>query len=84
VQQKFPWRARESGGTEARVRLQQGQGGLGQAPKSLGTFVVKNVTPAPDGPANIECRIEATPEGRLLFSAGQDGRKLPVIWQGLS
>lgn len=84
VQQKFPWRARESGGTEARVRLQQGQGGLGQPPRSLGTFVVKNVTPATDGPANIECRIEATPEGKLLFSAGQNGRKLPVAWLGLS
>jgi predicted Zn-dependent protease len=84
VQQKFPWRARETGGTEARVRLQQGQGGLGQPPQSLGTFVVKNVMPAADGPANIECRIEATPEGKLLFSAGQDGRKLPVSWQSAS
>lgn len=82
--QKFPWRAKENGGTQARVRLQQGQAGLGTTPKSLGTFVVKNVTPAADGPAAIECRIEVAPDGRLTFSAGQDGRMLPVEWAGLS
>jgi tetratricopeptide (TPR) repeat protein len=81
---KFPWRARENGGTEARVRLQQGQAGLGSTPKPLGVFVVKNVTPAADGPTNIDCRVEATPDGRLLFSAGQDGRMLPVEWAGLA
>ncbi len=81
---KFPWRARENGGTEARVRLQQGQAGLGATPKPLGVFVVKNVTPAADGPTNIDCRVEATPDGRLLFSAGQDGRMLPVEWAGLA
>ena len=84
VQQKFAWRAKENGGTEARVRLQQGQSGLGEAPRSLGTFAVKNVKPGADGPANIDCRIEATTEGRLTFSAGQDGRMLPVEWLGLS
>jgi tetratricopeptide (TPR) repeat protein len=81
---KFPWRARENGGTEARVRLQQGQAGLGSTPKPLGVFVVKNVTPAADGPTNIDCRVEVTPDGRLLFSAGQDGRMLPVDWAGLA
>ncbi len=82
--QKFPWRAKENGGTEARVRLQQGQAGLGSAPKPLGTFVVKNVTPGTDGPAAIECRVEVSHDGHLLFSAGQDGRMLPVEWAGLS
>ena len=84
ARQKFPWRARENGGTEARVRLQQGQKGLGQAPRSLGVFVVKNIKPAADGPTNIECRVEAMPDGRLLFGAGQDGRMLPVEWAGLT
>jgi tetratricopeptide (TPR) repeat protein len=84
AQHKFPWRAKENGGTEARVRLQQGQAGLGDAPKPLGVFVVKNVTPSADGPANIDCRVEAAPDGRLLFSAGQDGRMLPVEWAGLA
>ncbi len=81
---KFPWRARENGGTEARVRLQQGQAGLGSTPKPLGVFVVKNVVPAADGPTNIDCRVEVAPDGRLLFSAGQDGRMLPVEWAGLA
>ena len=81
---KFAWRAKENGGTEARVRLQQGQAGLGSAPKPLGVFVVKNVTPAVDSPTNIDCRVEASPDGRLIFSAGQDGRMLPVEWAGLA
>ena len=80
---KFSWRAKENGGTEARVRLQQGQAGLGDAPKPLGVFVVKGITPAADAPANIDCRVEAAPDGRLLFSAGHDGRMLPVEWAGL-
>jgi hypothetical protein len=74
---KFPWRAQ---GSEARVRLQQGQTGFGQPPKSLGTFVVKNVTPATEGATTVECRVEATPDGRLSFTAGQNNRKLPVEW----
>lgn len=81
---KFAWRAKENGGTEARVRLQQGQSGLGDAPKPLGVFVVKGITPIPDGATNIDCRVEAAPDGRLLFSAGQDGRMLPVEWAGLA
>ena len=84
AQQKFPWRAKENGGTEARVRLQQGQTGLGSAPRPLGVFVVKNIQPAAEGPTNIECRVEAAPDGRLLFGAGQDGRMLPVEWAGLA
>jgi tetratricopeptide (TPR) repeat protein len=84
AQHKFPWRAKENGGTEARVRLQQGQAGLGSTPKPLGVFVVKNITPAADGPTNIDCRVEVSPDGRLLFSAGQDGRMLPVEWAGLA
>ncbi|MEQ1851903.1 MAG: tetratricopeptide repeat protein [Chthoniobacteraceae bacterium] len=84
AQGKFPWNARENGGTEARVRLQQGQAGLGAAPRPLGVFVVKNITPATEGPTNIDCRVEAMPDGRLLFSAGQDGRMLPVEWAGLA
>jgi hypothetical protein len=75
AQHKFPWRAN---GAEARVRLQQGQTGFGQPPKSLGTFIVKNVTPVTDGPTTVECRVEASPDGRLSFTAGQNGRKLPV------
>ena len=81
---KFAWRAKENGGTEARVRLQQGQSGLGDAPKPLGVFVVKGITPVADGATNIDCRVEAAPDGRLLFSAGQDGRMLPVEWAGLA
>jgi hypothetical protein len=84
AQGKFPWTAREAGGTEVRVRLQQGQAGLGAAPRPLGAFVAKNITPAAEGAAKIECRVEAMPDGRLLFSAGQDGRMLPVEWAGLS
>jgi tetratricopeptide (TPR) repeat protein len=75
AQHKFPWRAQ---GTEARVRFQQGQTGFGAGPRPIGTFVVKNVTPAADGPTTIECRVEASPDGRLTFTAGQNGRKLPV------
>ncbi|MEO6788287.1 MAG: hypothetical protein ABI318_19360, partial [Chthoniobacteraceae bacterium] len=81
---KFPWRAKENGGTEARVRLQQGQAGLGSTPKPLGVFVVKGITPDADGAANIECRVEVAPDGRLLFGAGQDGRMLQVEWAGLA
>ncbi len=77
AQHKFQWRAN---GTEARVRLQQGQTGFGPAPKPLGTFVVKNVTPAADGQTTVECRVEAAQDGRLMFTAGQGGRKLPVEW----
>ena len=84
AQGKFPWSARENGGAEARVRLQQGQTGLGPAPRPLGVFVVKNIQPAAEGPTNIECRVEAMPDGRLLFGAGQDGRLLQVEWAGLS
>jgi hypothetical protein len=29
----------------------------------------------------VECRVEATPDGRLTFTAGQNGRKLPVDWE---
>ncbi len=77
AQHKFQWRAQ---GNEARVRLQQGQTGFGPAPQSLGTFIVKNVTPMPDGITNVECRVEAMPDGRISFTAGQSGRKLPVEW----
>lgn len=78
---KFPWRAKENGGTEARVRLQQGQTGVGQPPLPLGVFIAKNVTPSEDGSAPaIEFRVEADAQGRVSFSAGQSGRKLPVEW----
>jgi len=78
---KIPWRAKENGGTEARVRFQQGQTGMGSVPRPLGVFVVKGVTPSEDGAAPaIECRLEADPQGRIFFSAGQAGRKLPVEW----
>ena len=77
AQHKFPWRAQ---GTEARVKLQQGQTGVGGEPTSLGTFIVKNVVPATEGPTTVECRVEATPDGRLTFTAGQNGRKLAVDW----
>jgi hypothetical protein len=78
AQHKFQWRAQ---GTEARVKLQQGQTGVGGAPKSLGTFVVKNVTPATEGNTTVEFRVEAGPDGRLTMTAGQNGRKLPVDWE---
>lgn len=78
---KIPWRAKENGGTEARVRFQQGQTGMGSVPRPLGVFLVKGVTPSADGTAPaIECRLEADPQGRIHFSAGQAGRKLPVEW----
>jgi predicted Zn-dependent protease len=77
AQHKFPWRAQ---GNEARVRFQQGQTGFGEAPKDLGTFVVKNVPANADGPTTVECRVEVTPDGRLTLTAGQSGRKLPVEW----
>ncbi len=78
AQHKFQWRAQ---GTEARVKLQQGQTGVGGAPVALGTFIVRNVTPATEGNTTVECRVEATPDGRLTFTAGQSGRKLPVDWE---
>lgn len=78
AQHKFPWRAQ---GTEARVKLQQGQTGVGGAPTPMGTFIVRNVTPATEGPTTVECRVEVTPDGRLTFTAGQNGRKLPVDWE---
>lgn len=78
AQHKFPWRAE---GSEARVRLQQGQTGAGPGPKNLGTFIVRGVTPASDGPTTVECRVEVAPDGRLMFTAGQNGRKLPVSWE---
>ena len=78
AQHKFPWRAQ---GNEARVKLQQGQTGVGGTPASLGTFIVRNVTPAAEGNTTVECRVEATPDGRLTFTAGQNGRKLPVDWE---
>ena len=84
AQAKLTLRANEKGGTEARVRLQQGQAGLGSSPRPLGVFVVKGITPAADGVTNIDCRVEATPDGRLIVSAGQDGRMLPVEWAGLA
>lgn len=78
---KFPWRAKDNGGTEARVRLQQGQTGVGEAPRPLGVFIAKGITPSPDGTAPaIECRVEADPQGRVYFAAGQAGRKLAVEW----
>jgi tetratricopeptide (TPR) repeat protein len=78
---KFPWRAKDNGGTEARVRLQQGQSGVGQPPRPLGVFIAKGIAPAADGSAPaIECRVEADAQGRLYFAAGQAGRKLPVEW----
>jgi hypothetical protein len=77
AQHKFAWRAQ---GNEARVSLQQGQTDFGQAPQALGTFIVKNVTPATEGATTVECRVEVTPDGRLTFAAGQNGRKLPVEW----
>lgn len=78
AQNKIPWRVQ---GDEARVRLQQGQTGFGEPPKALGTFIVKNVTPATEGATTVECRVEAAPDGRLTFTAGQNGRKLPVSWE---
>jgi len=78
---KFQWRAKENGGTEARVRLQQGQSGVGEAPLALGVLIAKGVTPPADGSqATVEFRVEADPQGRVSFSAGQSGRKLPVEW----
>lgn len=80
-QGKFPWRAKDNGGTEARVRLQQGQSGVGQSPRPLGVFIAKGITPSPDGTAPaIECRVEVDQQGRLYFTAGQSGRKLAVGW----
>jgi tetratricopeptide (TPR) repeat protein len=78
AQHKFPWRAQ---GVEARVKLQQGQSGIGGELNRLGTFIVKNVTPATEGNTMVECRVEATPDGRLTLTAGQNGRKLPVDWE---
>ncbi len=78
AQHKFPWRAQ---GSEARVKLQQGQTGIAGAPTALGTFIVRNVTPATEGATTVECRVEVTPDGRLTMTAGQSGRKLPVDWE---
>lgn len=77
---QFKARVTESDGTSALVSLQQGQSGLGQPPRSLGTFVVKGAESSGEAPVTLDCKIEATPDGRVMFGAAQNGRKLPVEW----
>lgn len=73
----FPWRAE---GPETRVSLQQGQDESKVQPRSLGTFLVKEIQLKPTGNTTIDCHVVAQPDGRLHFRATQDGRKLRVTW----
>ena len=69
----FPWRAT---GAEARVTLQQGQGSGSVEPRTLGTFLVRDVRPE----TPIECHVTAQRDGAIHFRATQDNRKLRVGW----
>jgi len=74
------FKARITPGTnEVRVQLQQGQSGFDKAPLSLGAFLANNVQPVDGDATTVECSVEALPNGHLIFSAVQNGSKLPVI-----
>ncbi len=73
AQGSFPWKAT---GAEARIALQQGEGGGSLEPSPLGAFMVRGVEPGP----TIECHLAAMPDGALHFRATQNGRKLKVGW----
>jgi hypothetical protein len=74
---RFPWKAT---GTEATVRLQQGQSAKNAEPHFLGAFKVRGFQPGPDGASTIQCHIVAQNAGGLHFRASQNGRKLQVGW----
>jgi hypothetical protein len=73
----FTWRAT---GAEASVMLQQGHSGSQNEPRLLGTFKVRGVQAAAEGPNLIDCHVKAMPDGALHFQAAQNGRTLPVGW----
>ncbi len=74
----FPWRATSA---EARVPLQQGQHVGSTEVRALGTFMVRDIQPKPDGRTTIDCHVTAQREGAIHFRATQDGRKLRVGWK---
>ena len=69
----FPWRA---SGADARVVLQQGQSSGTVPPRTLGSFLIRDIRP--DTP--IECHVTAQRDGAIHFRATQDNRKLRVGW----
>ena len=69
----FPWRA---SGADARVVLQQGQSSGSVPPRTLGSFLIRDIRP--DTP--IECHVTAQRDGAIHFRATQDNRKLRVGW----
>jgi len=72
----FPWRVTAA---EAKVALQQGEGGGSLEPSALGTFLVRGIEPG----VTIDCHLAALPDGALHFRASQNGRKLKVGWAPL-
>ncbi len=72
----FPWRVTAA---EAKVALQQGEGGGSLEPSPLGTFIVRGASPG----TTIDCHLAALPDGMLHFRATQNGRKLKVGWAPL-
>jgi hypothetical protein len=72
----FPWKAVA---VEARVALQQGEGGGSLEPSPLGAFIVRGIEPG----TTIDCHLSAMPDGALHFRATQNGRKLKVGWAPL-
>ncbi len=72
----FPWRAPAP---EARVSLQQGEGGGSLEPSPLGAFLVRGIEPG----TTIDCHLVAMPDGALHFRATQNGRRLKVGWAPL-
>ncbi len=72
----FPWKAAAA---EARVSLQQGEGGGSLEPNPLGAFIVRGVELG----TTIDCHLAAMPDGALHFRATQNGRKLKVGWAPL-
>jgi len=72
----FPWKAQAA---EARVSLQQGEGGGSLEPSPLGAFIVRGIEPG----TTIDCHLGAMPDGALHFRATQNGRKLKVGWAPL-
>jgi tetratricopeptide (TPR) repeat protein len=69
----FPWKP---SGPEAKIFLQQGEGGGSLEPNPLGAFMVRGIEPG----STIDCHLAAMPDGALHFRATQNGRKLKVGW----
>jgi len=74
----FPWKKIHDGVAE--IDFQQGESGGDEAPQSLGTFRVGNISSG-DGAGTLECKLTVTDDGDLQFRAMQNGHRLPVGWR---